>query len=166
MIRSILDCASILWSPYTQKNTQALESVQRRSARFVLDNYSLYDSISDMFTNFHWSPLADEQKEQSLPMLHHLVDIDVFNLISVLLQGLSMKISSAIHRFSAHCSKRFAEVGVKSNTFLFMKIDCIIVTQVGFCVISPWSLSRFLSNHQKALLRWLLHLQSYFQLIP
>ena len=25
------------------------------------------------------------------------------------------------------------------------------MTQVGFCVISPWSLSRFLSNHQKAL---------------
>ena len=38
-----------------------------------------------------------------------------------------------------------------------------IVTQVGFCVISPWFLSRF---HQKALLRWLLHLHSNFQLIP
>ena len=40
------------------------------------------------------------------------------------------------------------------------------MTQVGFCVISPWSLSRFLSNHKKALLRWLLHLHINFQLIP
>ena len=37
-------------------------------------------------------------------------------------------------------------------TFLFIKIDRVIVTQVGFCVIAPWSLPRFLSNHQKALL--------------
>ena len=40
------------------------------------------------------------------------------------------------------------------------------MTQVGFCVISPWSLSRFLSNYKKALLRWLLHPHSNFQLIP
>ena len=33
------------------------------------------------------------------------------------------------------------------------------------CVISPWPLSRFFSNHKKALLRWLLHLHSNFQLI-
>ena len=36
------------------------------------------------------------------------------------------------------------------------------MTQAGFCVISPWSLSRFLSNYQKALLRLLLHLHSNF----
>ena len=78
-----------------------------------------------------------------------------------------MKIIPAIHRFSAHCSKRFAYVaGVKTNTLLFIKIDHIIVTQVGFCVISPWFLSRLLSNHQTALLRWLLHLHNNFQLIP
>ena len=57
-------------------------------------------------------------------------------------------------------------VDVKLIVFLFIKIDCVIVTQVEFCVISPWSLSRFFSNHTKALLRWLLHLHSNFQLIP
>ena len=40
------------------------------------------------------------------------------------------------------------------------------MTQVGFCVISPCSLSRFISNHRKALLRCLLHLHSNFQLLP
>ena len=60
-------------------------------------------------------------------------------------------------------------VDVKTNSFfifLFIKIDHVILTQVGFCVISPWSLSRFLSNHKNALLRWLLHLLISFQLIP
>ena len=46
-----------------------------------------------------------------------------------------MIIIPATHRFSAHYSKRF-EVGVKTISFLFIKIDRVIVTQVGFCVIS------------------------------
>ena len=37
--------------------------------------------------------------------------------------------------------------------FSFIKIDRVIVTQVGFCVISRWPLTGFLSNHKKALLR-------------
>ena len=53
----------------------------------------------------------------------------------------------------------------KTNSFLFIKIDCVIVTQIEFCVISLWSLSQFFSNHKKALLRWLLHLHSNIQLI-
>ena len=78
-----------------------------------------------------------------------------------------MMIIPATHRFSAHCSKRGLPGRRENyNSFFIHKIDCIIVTQVGFCVISPWSLSRFFSNHKKALLRWLLHLHSNFQLIP
>ena len=42
MVRSILDHTSTIWSPYTQKDIQTLESVQRRSARFVFNNYSPY----------------------------------------------------------------------------------------------------------------------------
>ena len=40
---------------------QTLESVQRRSARFVFNDYSPYDSVSNMLTNLGWSPLADRQ---------------------------------------------------------------------------------------------------------
>ena len=77
-----------------------------------------------------------------------------------------MMIIPATYRFSAHCSKRFAWQVRKLTVFLFIKLDRVIVTQVGFSVISPWSLPRFLSNYKKALLRWLLHLHSNFQLIP
>ena len=51
MVRSILDYASTIWSPYTQKKSiQTLESVQRRSARFVFNDYSPYNSVSNMLT--------------------------------------------------------------------------------------------------------------------
>ena len=57
-------------------------------------------------------------------------------------------------------------VGVKTYSFLFTKIDRIAVTQVGFCVLSRWTLTGILSNHKKVLLRLLLHLHSNCQLIP
>ena len=57
LIRSILDYASVIWSPYTQKNIQAVESVQRRSARFVTNNYSPYTSVTNLLTNLGWKPL-------------------------------------------------------------------------------------------------------------
>ena len=44
---------------HTEKH---LESVQRRSARFVFNNYSPRDSVPNMFTNLGWSPLTDRQK--------------------------------------------------------------------------------------------------------
>ena len=50
--------------------------------------------------------------------------------------------------------------------FLMCKFNHVILTPVGFCVISPWSFSRFLSNHKKALLQWLLHLHAKFRPIP
>jgi len=85
MVRSILDYASIVWSPYTQKNIQAIESVQRRSARFVLNNYSPYDSVTDMLTNLGWNSLEHRRNELRLLMLykiiHHIVDIDADDLL-------------------------------------------------------------------------------------
>ena len=57
-------------------------------------------------------------------------------------------------------------VGVKTNSFLFIKVDRVIVTQVGFCVIYQWLLSGLLSNHKKALLRLLLHLHRNVHRIP
>jgi len=73
MVRSILNYASIVWSPYTQKNIQALESVQRRSARFVFNNYSPYYSVSDMLTKLGWSSLAERRNEHRLIMLYKVI---------------------------------------------------------------------------------------------
>ena len=44
------------------------------------------------------------------------------------------------------------------------KFDHVILTPVGFCVISLWSFSWFLSNDKEVLLQWLLHFHDKFQL--
>jgi len=75
----------------------------------------------------------------------------------LLLQGLSMMITIITDWFSVHYSKQL-QGG--------LSIHCIILTLVGFYVISLWSFSWFLSNHKKALLRWLLHLHAKFKIYP
>jgi len=86
MIRSILEYASIVWSPYTQRNIQLIESVQRRSARFTLNDYSPYNSVTNMLTRLDWNSLENRRNELRLQMLykiiHQLVDIDTNGLLS------------------------------------------------------------------------------------
>ena len=72
--------------------------------------------------------------------------------------GWGMKLTSAL-LFVWGCSYRLFSLLLSPVNFhklikikSIIKIDRVIVTQVGFCVTFPWSLSQFLSNHQKALL--------------
>ena len=112
LIRSILDYASIIWSPYTQKNIQSVESVQRRAARFVTNNYSPYTSVTNMLKDLGWKPLSDRRNELRLLMfykiLHHLVDINVDTLLTPL---------PPIHTTRGH-DERFLQLSTRINTYL------------------------------------------------
>ena len=112
LIRSILDYASIIWSPHTQKNIQAVESVQRRSARFVTNTYSPYASVTNLLTNLGWKPLSDRRNELRLLMfykvVHHLVDINADNLLLP---------QSSTHTTRGH-DKRFLQQSTRVNAYL------------------------------------------------
>ena len=62
---------------------------------------------------------------------------------SVLLQGLFMMTTTTTDRFSAHCS------AVLLGRVFNDKFNHVILILVGFCVISPWPFSGFLSNHKR-----------------
>ena len=113
-IRSILDYASTVWSPYTQKNSQAVESVQRRSARFVTNNFSPYTSVTNILTNFGWKPLSDRRNELRLLMfykvVHHLVDINADNLLLP---------QSSTHTTHGH-DERFLQLPTRVNAYFHL----------------------------------------------
>ena len=48
MVRSILEYASPVWSPYTKQDINRLEKVQHQSARFIMGDHLSYSSVSDM----------------------------------------------------------------------------------------------------------------------
>ena len=63
MIRPILEYASAIWSPYTQRNVDLVEAVQRRSVRFIFNNYSPYASVTEMLERLDFKTLAERRNE-------------------------------------------------------------------------------------------------------
>lgn len=57
LVRPILEYASSAWDPYTIKNINLLESVQKRAARFVKHTYSQYSSASKIVQDLGWETL-------------------------------------------------------------------------------------------------------------
>ena len=49
-VRPILEYASTVWSPHVKTDITMLENVQRKSTRFVYDNFSTYCSVTSMLT--------------------------------------------------------------------------------------------------------------------
>jgi len=47
-VRPILDYTNFVWSPYTIRSINKLESVQRQAACFVMSDYNRYSSVSNM----------------------------------------------------------------------------------------------------------------------
>jgi len=64
---------------YKQKDISAIESVQKRWARFVYNNYSPYASVTNMLQNLNWPPLTYcRQQLKAIVMfkiMHQLTDI-------------------------------------------------------------------------------------------
>ena len=59
LIHPHLEYASAAWDPFTAKNFLALESVQRRAARFVTNTYGRDTSVSQILNDLKWTPLED-----------------------------------------------------------------------------------------------------------
>ena len=49
--------SSTVWDPYTKSNINKLESVQRRAARYVLDDYQTTSSVTAMLQQLGWESL-------------------------------------------------------------------------------------------------------------
>ena len=79
LVRPVIEYAATAWDPYTARNIQQLETVQRRAARFVTGDYKTTSSTSQMITNLGWSSLQQRRIEARLVMMyritHDLVDI-------------------------------------------------------------------------------------------
>ena len=48
-----MEYASSVWDPHTVDNTNRLEAVQRKSARFVMNDYSTYSSVTAMMSTLY-----------------------------------------------------------------------------------------------------------------
>ena len=72
LVRPIAEYASIAWSPHTAKDISAVESIQRRAARFVFNNYSRNSSVSAMLADLNWQSLGERRIINDLTMFNKI----------------------------------------------------------------------------------------------
>ena len=61
LIRSFIEYGATVWDPYQKYNSDKVERVQRRAARFVKSRYSSYSSVSYMLDELGWMPLSQRR---------------------------------------------------------------------------------------------------------
>ena len=78
----IMDYCSTIWCPYTLCNINKVEAIQRRAARFVLNDYLQFSSVTAMLSKLSWHPLRLRRSSLKLIMfyINHLVNIPFTHL--------------------------------------------------------------------------------------
>ena len=66
--RAIAEYASVAWSPHIS----AIESIQRRAARVVLNDYSRNSSVSAMLADLNWQSLEERRIINDLTMFYKI----------------------------------------------------------------------------------------------
>ena len=59
-----MEYGATVWDPYQKYNSDKVERVQCRAARFVNSRYSRYSSVSDMLDVLGWTPLSQSRQER------------------------------------------------------------------------------------------------------
>ena len=74
MVRPSLEYASTVWDTQNQAHIKQLESLQRRAARFVYNDYHSRTPgcFTKMVENLNWEPLTARRKTNRLSMLYRI----------------------------------------------------------------------------------------------
>jgi len=73
LIRSRLEYCAAVWDPYLIKDINILEGIQRRAARFVIQDHSRFTIVSSLLKDMNWAPLKDCRRDIRLAMLFKIV---------------------------------------------------------------------------------------------
>ena len=80
IVRPKLEYASASWDPHFKKDISVLERVQRKAARFCLQNFNKTASVTHMLSDLNWDTLGTRRKKNRLTLMyklsHNLVDIN------------------------------------------------------------------------------------------
>lgn len=74
LVRSKLECASIIWDAYLNKDIDKIEKVQRQGARFILNDYKSKEEgcVTNMLKSLKLTALQERRKYNRLVMLYKI----------------------------------------------------------------------------------------------
>ena len=75
LVRPLVECSSSVWEPYTKSLINKLESVQRRAARFCLNDFRSRSPgcVTNMIKKLEWESLANRRQIRRLVIFHKAV---------------------------------------------------------------------------------------------
>ena len=86
LVRPNLEYAASVWDPSLVGDTNKLEMVQRRSARWARGQYGIV-SVTAVLKDLGWADLADRRRNQRLILFYKIVN----NLIAIDLDSLNLE---------------------------------------------------------------------------
>jgi hypothetical protein len=84
LVRPILEYASTVWDPWTRANINKIETVQRRSARFVKSDYRKHSSVTQMLQELKWPTLQERRARGRAIIMYRIVNNSIAIPISLL----------------------------------------------------------------------------------
>ena len=143
MIRPIIEYASTIWAPHLQNEILKLESIQRKSARFVLNDYARLSSVTSMLQKLGWPTLEQRRNNSKIIMLykiiHNVVHIDYSDVLiekTNCTRGHSQRFHVPLTRINAYHYSFFPSAIRKWNI-------------LPDCIISSPNIDLFISNYYK-----------------
>ena len=70
LVRPTLEYASSVWDPTQRIYVTRIEAIQRRAARWVLNNYSRYSSVTTMLQQLQWPTLEERRRRARLSLFY------------------------------------------------------------------------------------------------
>ena len=74
LIRSFMEYGTTVWDPYQKYNSDKVERVQHRAARFIKSSYTIYSSVSDMLDELGWPFLSQRRQEARLILFYKIIN--------------------------------------------------------------------------------------------
>ena len=71
MVRPVLEYASSVWDPRTLNNINKIEAVQRKAARFCLNEFS---SVTSMLSTLNLPPLQQRREKAKFIMIYKIIN--------------------------------------------------------------------------------------------
>lgn len=139
LVRPSLEYASTVWSPHQRNLIDKLEMVQRRAARYVMNDYSRASSVTSMLQALSWDTLESRRNQARLILgfkaLHNLVAIQSTQFVPVALDT------------RGH-SLRFIQIFARTNYYKYTFFPQFIVlwNQLPTQVANSTSLDQFKSE--------------------
>ena len=77
LVRPILEYASSSWDPYRKGDILLIESIQRKAARFCMNDYKQLSSVSQMIKELEWDSLENRRRIARLQLLYKIINGEV-----------------------------------------------------------------------------------------